>query len=67
MRYRLEALHRVLLNVVPDQVGLGVVDSKTALSTGVTIKIARVNGDNRHSVVGAVRWVLEVQRRGPVV
>jgi hypothetical protein len=61
MDYRLEALDRVLLDVVPGQVGLSIIDREPALSAGITIQIARVNRNNWHAVVGPVRRMLEVQ------
>jgi len=64
---RLEALDRVLLDVVPGQVGLSIIDREPALSAGITIQIARVNRNNWHAVVGPVRRMLEVQGSSPIV
>jgi hypothetical protein len=66
MRYWLEALHRLRLQVIPRQVKLCVVHRKTALSS-IRSAQKRLHRDHGHTVVGAVGWVLEVQDGGPVV
>jgi hypothetical protein len=63
--YRFEGRDLLLLEVISDQVELGVVDGQATLSAlGATQQ--GLNRKNRHAVIGAV-GVLEVQMGGPVV
>ena len=66
VKYRLEGLYALLLEVVPRQVELRVVDGETAYcAVGAAEK--GLHGDDGDAVVGAVGGVLEVQLGSPVV
>ena len=64
--YRWEALDGLLLQVVPHEIELSIVDSEPTLST-VGASKQGLNWNRRHAMVGAVGRVLEVQVRSPVI
>ena len=63
--YRWEGLDRLLLDIIPAQIELGIVNSKTSLGA-LGASQQRLHRRWHHTVVGAV-GVLEVHSGGPVV